>query len=257
MCLLASHGAHVIGTGRALDKARGACAQSPGTVTPVALELTDYESVIAAAETVLGMDRPLDVLICNAGIMGLPGLELVEGVEKHFAANHLGHFILVDRLLPALSAARAARVVVLTSMAMAWSPPGGIQFGNLDGAHGYEPLQAYGQSKLANALFTLAFARRASTATVTANCIHPGVIQTGLMRYLPRDQWWPCPQTVEQGAMSIANLACNAGLAKVNGQYFIGAQPAHHTGHLANSELAERLWSVSTRLTARYLRANS
>jgi NAD(P)-dependent dehydrogenase (short-subunit alcohol dehydrogenase family) len=253
MRLLTAHGVHVIGTARSPDKARTACAAVDGHATPLVLELSDYASVVAAAQTVLDDGRPLDILICNAGVMGLPQLELVQGVERQFAVNHLGHFILVNRLLGALRAAPAGRIVVLTSMAMDWAPAEGIQFDNLDGAQGYEPLQAYGQSKLANALFALELARRESAGSCCVNCLHPGVIQTGLMRHLPRARQWQCPQTVAQGAAGIATVAADPRLAGVTGRYFIGARPAPLTGHLADADLAARLWSESLRLTGTYL----
>ena len=102
----------------------------------------------------------LDALICNAGIMALPALEQVRGIEKQFAVNHLGHFILVNRLLEQVKAAPAGRVVVVGSRAYRSAPEGGIQFDNLSGERGYGPQSAYGQSKLANYLFTRELARR-------------------------------------------------------------------------------------------------
>jgi len=257
MHLLATHGAHVIGTARTLKTARAACAGAGSNTTPLALELADYTSVAAAVDAISAMGTPLDMLICNAGVMALPVLELVDGVEKQFAVNHLGHFILVDRLRGPLQAAPSARVVVLTSMAMDWAPPAGIEFDNLDGARGYQPFQAYGQSKLANALFALELARREAAGTVTANCIHPGVIQTALLRHLPRDQWWPCPQTVAQGAAAIASLAADPRLAGVTGRYFIDSRPVSLQGHLSDQNLAARLWAVTTRLTEAFLLAGS
>jgi NAD(P)-dependent dehydrogenase (short-subunit alcohol dehydrogenase family) len=95
-------------------------------------------------------------LIANAGIMALPKLEQVGGVEKQFATNHLGHFLLVNLLRPQLDAADAARVVVVSSAAHFQAPRAGIEFDNLSGEAGYGAWRAYGQSKLANVLFTRA-----------------------------------------------------------------------------------------------------
>ena len=99
MRVLALRGAHVIGTGRTLDKARSACASVKGRATPLMLELTDYPSVVACADAVRAMGVPLDALICNAGVMGLQALEQVGGIERHFATNHLGHFLLARHLI--------------------------------------------------------------------------------------------------------------------------------------------------------------
>jgi WW domain-containing oxidoreductase len=100
------------------------------------------------------------MLICNAGIMALPTPEQVYGIEKHFVVNHLGHFLLVNRLLEQVKAASQGRLVVVSSLGYQWAPPAGIEFDNLDGRRGYEPNKMYGQSKLANALFSLELARR-------------------------------------------------------------------------------------------------
>ena len=115
MRVLALHGAHIIGLARNMEKASKACASIEGKTTPVACELTDFDSILAAAETIKGLHQPVDVLICNAGIMELPELEQVYGIEKQFVVNYLGHFILTFRLLDQIKAADQGRIVVLSS----------------------------------------------------------------------------------------------------------------------------------------------
>ena len=173
--VLALRGAHVIATGRTLDKAQQACASVTGRTTPIALELERWDSVVAATDLVKALGMPIDMLICNAGIMALPKLEQVYGIEKHFVVNHLGHFILTNRLLPQVQAAAQGRVVVVSSLGYQWAPPAGIEFDNLSGERGYEPNKMYGQSKLANGLFSLELARRLRTSgsTATSNSVHP------------------------------------------------------------------------------------
>jgi NAD(P)-dependent dehydrogenase (short-subunit alcohol dehydrogenase family) len=122
MRVLALRGAHVIGTARTLDKATTACESIQGRTTPVALELTDFASVVACARTVAGLGVPLDVLMCNAGVMEVPTAEQVNGIERHFVTNHLGHFLLTRRLLPQLTAAPQGRVVVVSSGAYKQAP---------------------------------------------------------------------------------------------------------------------------------------
>ena len=103
--VLARRGAHVLVTGRTLDKARAACAGIAGRATPLACELENFDEVAECATRIVQLGVPLDMLICNAGIMAPPNLELVRGLERQFVANHLGHFLLVQRLLEAVRAA--------------------------------------------------------------------------------------------------------------------------------------------------------
>src|SRR6188474_1697704 len=132
MRVLALRGAHVIGTARTLERGQVACASVQGSATPVVLELSDFDSVVACAEAIRAFDTPIDALVCNAGVL-LTELEQVRGLEMQFVVNHLGHFVLVNRLLDRVTAAPQGRVVVVGSMAHAQVPPGGIQFDNLSG----------------------------------------------------------------------------------------------------------------------------
>ena len=107
--VLALRGAHVIGTGRTLEKAEAACASVAGDTVPVALELSEFDSVLACAETVRAMNINLDMLILNAGINTFGELELVNGIERMFAVNFLGHFVLANHLLPGMCSAGGHR----------------------------------------------------------------------------------------------------------------------------------------------------
>jgi NAD(P)-dependent dehydrogenase (short-subunit alcohol dehydrogenase family) len=171
MRVLAMRGAHIIAVARNMEKAKKACDSIEGKTTPAACELTDFNAVVACAKTIKGLKQPIDVLICNAGIMELPELEQVYGIEKQFVVNYLGHFILTNRLLDEVKAAEQGRVVVLSSGRYKAAPPEGIQFDNLSGEKGYDPLTAYGQSKLAIALFSQELSRRLEGTTVTSNSV--------------------------------------------------------------------------------------
>lgn len=98
MRVFALRGAHVIGTGRTLEQGREACARVGGSTTPVALELADFQSVVDCANRIRTRAPHIDVLMLNAGI-ALDRFEQVDGLEKHFVVNHLGHFILANRLM--------------------------------------------------------------------------------------------------------------------------------------------------------------
>ena len=135
MRVLALRGAHVIGTARTLERGQEACASVQGRATPVVLELSDFDSVVACAQRIRALDTPIDALICNAGML-LNELQQARGMEIQFVVNHLGHFILANRLLDRVTAAPQGRVVVVGSVAHRQAPPGGIQFDNLSGKAG-------------------------------------------------------------------------------------------------------------------------
>jgi NAD(P)-dependent dehydrogenase (short-subunit alcohol dehydrogenase family) len=259
--VLTLRGAHVLGTARTREKAAQACAAAGERATPLALELTDFDSVAACADQVRRLGVPLDLLICNAGVMALPRLEQVYGIEKHFVTNHLGHFVLVNRLLDTVLAASEGRVVVVSSRGYIWAPPGGIEFDNLSGARGeYDPNRAYGQSKLANGLFSLELARRLRGTTATSNSVHPGIIRTNLGRHFSPwkkqlGEWigWTFMKSIPAGAATQCYVGTYPPLAGVNGHYFMDCNPALPGGHMEDGELAARLWDVSVELTRAYL----
>ncbi len=256
MRVLALRGAHVIGAARTLEKADKACASVAGDTTPLVVELTDLPGIVAAAEEV---DTPVDMLILNAGIMAVQERRVANGVELQFAVNHLGHFLLTRRLLDKVVAAKAGRVVVVSSGAHFWAPEEGIQFDNLDAAEGYEPFKAYGQSKLANNLFSRELARRLVDTSATSNALHPGVIKTNLTRHLPQevlDDWAERDikyKSIAQGAATQCYVATSPDLDGVTGYYFSDCNPANGTELLDDDELAARLWKVSEELVADYL----
>ena len=259
MRVLALRGAHVIGIARSRDKAEEACASVRGETTPMVLDLADWDSVVRCAEGIRDMNVPLDVLITNAGIMALPDLELVHGVEKQFAVNHLGHFILINQLRQPVLAAPQGRFVLLSSSAHRRADKG-IDFDNLDGSRHYDPWMAYGVSKLANALCARELARQLSDSEATANSVHPGVIPTNLVQHLPPwQQWgakyfgWLFMKTVEEGAATTCYVATSPDLVDVRGFYFADCNVAEGTPYLNDDAMAAKLWQVSVDLTRDYL----
>jgi NAD(P)-dependent dehydrogenase (short-subunit alcohol dehydrogenase family) len=253
---LAGRGARVIAAARTVDKARAASAGVKGDVLPVACDLADPASIRACVDTVKREAAPLDAIVCNAGVMAPATLQTAHGYELQFFTNHIGHFILVTGLLDRL--APAGRVVVVASNAHRRASAAGIEFDNLTGAHGYQPMQAYGQSKLANVLFTRELARRLGGGSQTANCLHPGVIATNLMRTIPVvgriALTLAAPillKTPAQGAATQCYLATNPGVANVTGGYFRDCNPAE-TWPLGNDmTMAARLWTTSEAIVAK------
>ncbi len=181
---LAERGAHVVLACRTRPKAVVArdevlVAAPDATVSLVDLDLTSLEAVRAAGHEVLAQFDRLDLLINNAGVMATPYERTTNGYELQLATNHLGHAALTAHLLPLLLATDGSRVVGVSSLA---HRIGKIAFDDLQSEHGYQPWRAYGQSKLANLLFTFELQRRlvragAGTIAVAA---HPGISDTNL-----------------------------------------------------------------------------
>lgn len=261
---LAAAGADVVATGRTVDRAREATAAVAPRAIPVALDLERWDTVVAAAETIRALQRPVDTIVCNAGLMNLPTLELAHGVEKHFVVNHLGHYLLVRRLLDRVREAPQGRVVVVSSAMLSLAPPAGIDFDNLDGSRGYDPATMYGQSKLANALFAFELARRETGSRVTANTLHPGVANTNLDRAQPawrrlasRALAWSRPyvRPIEVAAATQVYLATAPALARTTGRYFEDCNPVEPPGrHVNDTRLAAALWDRSDAIVRDYLR---
>ena len=260
MRVLALRGAHVIGIARTQEKAEEACSSVQGQTTPAFLDLSQWESVVACAERIRALEVPIDVLITNAGIMALPELELVNGVEKQFAVNHLGHFILINQLREQVLSAPQGRFVVLSS-GLHERAERGIEFDNLDGSRHYQPWDAYGVSKLANALCARELARQIEHTSATANSLHPGVIKTNLVRHLPKWQQWGMQtfgglflKDIPQGAATSCYVASNPNLVGVRGFYFADCNVSdEHSEFVYDDAMARQLWQVSEDLTRDYL----
>ncbi len=262
MRVLAKRGCYVVGTSRSLERAQDACNRVVGVTTPLALELSDPESVVACADQIRSLNSPIDMLICNAGYRGGGNdRELVGGVEKHFAINHLGHFLLVNRILDRLFFAFQGRVVVVASRtAYTKAPEAGIRFDDLTLADGYSDSMAYGHSKLANALFSSGLARRLRGTRITSNALHPGVINTeidrnlnGFMQFMFGVLTAVSGKNVEQGAATSCYLATNPALGATSGAWFEDCNPVSiEDSHLENEAMADRLWDQSVQLLGDY-----
>lgn len=251
--VLAMRGAHVIAAARTVDKAQAACAKVGGETTPVACELSEPTSVQACAARVRELGESLDAIICNAGIMALPKLNLQEGYELQFFTNHVGHFLLVTSVLDQLS--ENGRVVMVSSDAHKGAPSAGIQFDNLDCHRGYSPWANYGQSKLANILFANELAKRFAGTAKTANSLHPGVIHTNLARSMN-----PIARvalgigaplvlkSIPEGAATQCYLATHPDVAGVSGKYFADCNESHTSSHGRDASMASKLWEVSEQI---------
>ena len=263
MRVLALRGAHVIGTGRTLEKAATACASVDGQTTPVALELSDFDSCIACAREVAALGKPLDMLIANAGIGSFTDFELIGGIEKIFVVNYLGHVVLVMNLLPQVQAAGGGRIVhVGSQMGYRGAPEEGIDFDNLRGEGEYDAGEAYGRSKLANALFSLKLSQMLDPAETTSNVIHPGFVQTnigrnatGVVGFLYNRAANVIKKDLAAGAATQVYVATSPLLDGVSGAYFEDCNPVRINvpNHVFDAALAERLWSETLAMVGDYV----
>lgn len=183
---LAAHGAQVVGAARDLDKAKAATAQvrqdakaNGGSFELIALDLGDLKSVRDCSNKILEKGEPFDVVIANAGVMATPFTYTKDGFEMQFGTNHLGHFVLVNRIASLIRP--GGRLINLSSAGHRYSNVD-LQDPNFERTE-YEPFVAYGRSKTANILFAVAFDKRHRGRGVRAAAVHPGGIQTELGRY--------------------------------------------------------------------------
>jgi len=279
---LAAHGAQVVGAARDLSKAEAATAQvrkdaavNGGGFELIELDLADLKSVRACADRLLAKDEPFDVVIANAGVMATPFGHTADGFETQFGTNHLGHFVLVNRIARLIRA--GGRLINLSSA--------GHRFSNVDledpnfERTPYEPFIAYGRSKTANILFAVAFDKRHRGRGVRAAAVHPGGIQTELGRHLDSSQMQQIIEginqqlaeedqgafqwkTIPQGAATSVWAAVVAPADEIGGRYCENCHvghivPDHVTinavsegvrGYALDPKNAEALWKKSEEL---------
>jgi retinol dehydrogenase 12 len=189
--VLAKGGAHVTLLGREEKKLREAIVEIKKTNPSASLDyivcdLGSFKSIKACAETYAKKNKPIDILINNAGIMGAPLRYTADGFESQMGVNHMGHAYLTRLLLPIIQKSKTSRIINVSSVAHGHAPSEGIYFDNFDGKKGYNRWKRYGHSKLANIYFTRSLERHypAKETGITSVALHPGVItSTELMRF--------------------------------------------------------------------------
>jgi retinol dehydrogenase-12 len=193
----------------------------------------------------------LDVLVNNAGGIFTERQLTVDGIERTWALNHLAYFVLTLELLDLLEASRGRIVNVSSNMHKA----GHIDFDDLQADKGYSAMRRYGESKLANVLFTNALARRLAGTGVTVNSVHPGAVATGFGRNNPGlfaaaiKIAAPFMLTPAKGARTSIYLASSPEVAGVTGKYFAKCKPARENRDALDEKLQERLWAISVAQT--------
>ena len=275
---LAAHGAQVVGAARDLNKAQTATAQvrkdaaaNGGSFELAELDLANLKSVRACADALLAKGQPFDAVIANAGVMATPFGHTTDGFETQFGTNHLGHFVLVNRIAALIRT--GGRLINVSSA--------GHRYSNVDLVDPnfertpYDPMVAYGRSKTANILFAIAFDKRYRDRGLRAAAVHPGGIQTELGRYQDpsriekmidqinqqraaqgKDPFhW---KTIPQGAATSVWAAVVASAEEIGGQYCEDCHVAHVVpddlpvatnegvrGYAIDPKAAEALWKKS------------
>jgi len=259
---LAAHGARVVLAVRDVGKGKAAAGRMSGDVEVDELDLTSLQSVREAAEKLRGDHPAIDLLVNNAGVMYTPRELTADGFERQFGTNHLGHFALTGLLLDRLLPVPGSRVVTVSSVGHRIRAA--IHFEDLQWERSYSRVGAYGQSKLANLLFTYELQRRlAPRGTTVATAAHPGMSSTELARNIPAVLHRPAnllvplvTQSPAMGALPTLRAATDPGV--LGGQYFgpagrgeirgyperVGSSPQSH-----DLSLQQRLWTVSEELT--------
>ncbi|WP_432510026.1 SDR family NAD(P)-dependent oxidoreductase [Kineococcus sp. SYSU DK001] len=261
--VLAARGATVVLAVRDLDRGRRAAARLPGDVTVQQLDLTSLASVRDAAAALRATHPRIDLLVNNAGVMYTPKQTTRDGFERQFGTNHLGHFALTGLLLDALLPVPGSRVVTVSSVGHRIRAA--IHFDDLNWERSYSRAGAYGQSKLANLMFTYELQRRlaAHGAGTVAAAAHPGVSNTELVRNSPAAVRAPmdrlAPFLAQPAAMgALPTLRAATDPAVLGGQYYgpggrgeVRGYPRVVTSSPQSYDLAvqRRLWAVSEELT--------
>jgi NAD(P)-dependent dehydrogenase (short-subunit alcohol dehydrogenase family) len=251
---LARMGARILLVCRSAKRGEAALATVAEAATEPAPELlltdmSSQQSVRALADELRRRHGKIDVLINNAGGMFAERGLTVDGIERTFATNHLGPFLLTNLVLD-LVTARGGRIINVAAEAY----PGRLDFDNLQGERQYGFLSAYFRSKLENIIFTVDLARRLNGSGVTVNCMSPGPTRTkfgdnmnGLAGLFPRVTkiWFPGP---EVGARTLIYLASSAEVAGISGRFFLRKRARQTKPVTLDEEVAARLWRISTEL---------
>lgn len=264
---LSSVGARVVVLARRPEQARSAVADIPG-IEVRACDLSDPSSVRSCAREILESRITPDIIICNAGVMACPELRVGSGWESQFAINHLGHFVLVNLLVPAMPA-NGSRVVAVSSAGHFLS---GVRWDDIHFRNGYDRWLAYGQAKTANALFAVQLASSGASRGISAFSVHPGSILTPLQRHFSasekHDLGWttsngdavPGFKTPSQGAATTVWAATAPILADHSGAYLQDCNIADvaQTDDMSVGGVkpwatdpadARRLWTLSAEMT--------
>ncbi|CAH1163561.1 unnamed protein product [Phaedon cochleariae] len=220
-------------------------------------DLASLESIREFVKKFKSEQKRLDVLINNAGVMRTPNSKTKDGFEMQLGVNHMGHFLLTNLLLDLLKNSAPSRIINVASVA---HKRGKINKEDLNSDKRYDGSEAYAQSKLANILFTKELAERLEGTGVTANSVHPGIVDTEITRHMSfYNSWltaiflkpfiWPFVKSPRQGAQTVIYLAVDKNVEKINGKYFSNYEESNVGPAATDGGSAKWLWMTSEKWT--------
>eukprot|EP01112_Ceratiomyxa_fruticulosa_P012977 TRINITY_DN3623_c0_g1_i1.p1 TRINITY_DN3623_c0_g1~~TRINITY_DN3623_c0_g1_i1.p1 ORF type:complete len:344 (-),score=57.93 TRINITY_DN3623_c0_g1_i1:68-1099(-) len=257
--IMAKHGANIIMACRDLNRSKDAfeevqrVARFPENVRLLKLDLGSFESILNFVNEFNQMNIPLHVLMNNAGVITLSREETVDGLERVFGTNHIGHFLLTNKLVPRLLEGKPSRVVNLSSDAHKF---GKLDWEDLESKKSFSTMRVYGKSKTCNILFTLEFNKRYSEQGIYSNAVHPGYVpSTNLGDVRSRAPAFVVNtylfignmigRSLSQGAATQVYCATAPELEGKGGAYFYDANEKPADPHAQSLESAEKLWNIS------------
>ncbi|KAK3157068.1 hypothetical protein QOZ80_2AG0115710 [Eleusine coracana subsp. coracana] len=261
--VLALRGVHVVmgvrNVSAGLAAKEAILAKVPGAkVDVLELDLSSMASVRTFASMFESLNLPLNILINNAGVMTRNCTRSSDGLELHFATNHIGHFLLTNLLLENMKrtcrdSGVEGRIVNLSSSAHVMTLPEGICFDKISDPSGLNGFIAYGQSKLANILHAKELSRilKDEGVNISANAVHPGIISTSLFRNrtiisaLLNSIGRIICRSVKQGAATTCYVAMHPRVKGISGKYFTNCNIANPSSQASDTELAKKLWQFS------------
>ncbi|HJL96062.1 MAG: hypothetical protein CMD53_02260 [Gammaproteobacteria bacterium] len=221
--------------------------------TAIIADLSSLSEVKKAADQFLSLDKPLHILLNNAGIMNRERAETVDRLEEVFSVNHLAYFTLTLLLIEKMIESGGKRIVNVASMAYRFIKE--INFDDLQSKESYAPMKVYGQSKMANILFTKSLANKLESKGITVNCLHPGFVDTGIgssnkgIRKFLFKLASVFAKKTHKGAETSIYLCSSPEVENISGEYFVDCKIDELIGSVKSAEQAEKLWSVSSELT--------
>ena len=222
--------------------------------TSIIADLSSQSEVKKAAEEFLSLNKPLHILLNNAGIMNTSRRETVDGLEEVFSVNHLAYYTLTLLLMDKLIACGPGRIVNVASGAHMFIKE--INFEDLQSEKEYKTMHVYGQSKLANILFTRELSNKVQGKGITVNCLHPGFVNTGIgsnnsptlgriLMALAR----PFSRKTDKGAETSIFLCTSPEVEGLSGEYYVDCEVSKISGPAKSKDNAEKLWNISSKLT--------
>jgi len=254
---LAEKGANIYFIARNITKARSLKKEIFDKTKKEAFEiiadLSSLKEIKKAADKFNSFNKPLHVLLNNAGLINNVRKETIDKFESVFAINHLAYFYLTQLLLDSLRNDTPSRIINVSSGAHAFVK--GFDFKDVHSKNSYKPFKVYGYSKLANILFTKKLSQVLENDNITVNCLHPGVVGTSfgqnngifqkILFYIAK----PFMRSSEKGAETSVYLCSSPEVENVTGEYFYNCRIAKTTKWAQSKEDADKLWDLSKELT--------